>query len=270
MSCGDVWSEAWRNPAGSWQAGRSEFCGSWPVRNAIRYGSVLKTWDTGVAIVTAPFRKEPPTYIDWPNAGASAGLLVGGYLLRKAGFQVASKVVSGAGGASNLGDGVGSGMSGLILRDVLLLLVAAAVAGLAFVDLRLHWASGILIALAVLGTVALIIIAWGRWTISGIWVGITIVTGTCVPLLLVDDYRRNRKQPSYPSNPRLLTTTRIDMLGISLASLMLLLTIAAAAMETLSSHLGVAIVWDLMLGLVGITLFAAIARLPTRGRKHDR
>jgi hypothetical protein len=52
-----------------------------------------------VAIVTAPFRKEPPTYIDWPNAGASAGLLVGGYLLEKAGFQVASKVVSGAGGA---------------------------------------------------------------------------------------------------------------------------------------------------------------------------
>jgi hypothetical protein len=162
-------------------------------------------------------------------------------------------------------------MSGLILRDVLLLLVAAAIAALAFVDLRLHWGSGILIALAVLGTVALIIIAWGRWSISGIWVGITIVTGTlCVPLLLVDDYRRNRKQPSYPSDPRLLTTTRIDMLGISLASLMLLLIMAAVAMESLSSHIGVAIVWDLMLGLVGITFFAAIARLPTRGRKHDR
>jgi threonine/homoserine efflux transporter RhtA len=162
-------------------------------------------------------------------------------------------------------------MSGLILRDVLLLLVAAAVAALAFVDLRLRWASGILIALAVLGTVALIIIAWGRWSISGIWVGITIVTGTlCLPLLLVDDYRRNRKEASYPSNPRLLTTTRIDLLGISLASLMLLLIIAAAAMETLSSHMGVAIVWDLMLGIVGITFFVAIARLPTRGRKHDR
>jgi hypothetical protein len=162
-------------------------------------------------------------------------------------------------------------MSGLILRDVLLLLVAAAVAALAFVDLRLRWASGILIALAVLGTVALIIIAWGRWSISGIWVGITIVTGTlCLPLLLVDDYRRNRKEASYPSNPRLLTTTRIDLLGISLASLMLLLIIAAAAMETLGSRIGEAIVWDLMLGIVGITVFAAIVRLPTRSRKHDR
>jgi hypothetical protein len=100
VSCGDVWSEARQDWRGSWQAGRSEFCGSWPVRNAIRYGSVFKTIDTGVAIVTAPFRKEPPpTYIDWPNAGASAGLLVGGYLLKKAGLQVASKVVSGAGGA---------------------------------------------------------------------------------------------------------------------------------------------------------------------------
>jgi hypothetical protein len=51
---------------------------------------------------------------------------------------------------------------------------------------------------------------------------------------------------------------------------MLLLIIAAAALETLSSHMGVAIIWDLMLGLVGITFFVAIARLPTRGRKHDR
>jgi threonine/homoserine efflux transporter RhtA len=162
-------------------------------------------------------------------------------------------------------------MSGLMFRDVLLLLVAAAVAALVFVDLRLHWPSGKLIALAVLGTVALIIIAWGRWSISGIWVGIAIVAGTlCLPLLLVDDYRKNREQPSYPSNPPLSTTTRIDMLSISLGSLMLLLIIAAAALETLSSHMGVAIIWDLMLGLVGITFFVAIARLPTRGRKHDR
>jgi hypothetical protein len=162
-------------------------------------------------------------------------------------------------------------MSGLMLRDVLLLLVAAAVSALVFVDLRLRWPSGKLIVLALLGTLALIIIAWGRWSISGIWVGIAIVAGTlCVPLLLVDDYRKNRKQPSYPSNPPLSTTTRIDMLSISLGSLVLLLIIAAVAMETLSRDVGVAIVWDLMLGLVGITFFVAIVRLPTRGRTHDR
>lgn len=60
------------------------------------------------------------------------------------------------------------------------------------------------------------------------------------------------------------------MLGISLSLLMLLLIIAAAVMETLSSHMGEAIVWDLMLGLVAVTLFATIVRLPTRGRKQDR
>jgi hypothetical protein len=40
-------------------------------------------------------RKEPPTYIDWPNAAQAAGFIVGGVLLKKAGFQVASRAVSG-------------------------------------------------------------------------------------------------------------------------------------------------------------------------------
>jgi hypothetical protein len=162
-------------------------------------------------------------------------------------------------------------VSGLILREVLLFLVAAAVAALVFVNLRFHWPSRMLIILTALGTFALITVAWGRWAISAIWVGIVIVTGTlCIPVLLVDDYRRNRKQSSPATNRPLLRTGHIDMLGISLSLLMLLLIIAAAVMERLSSHPGEGIVWDLILGLVAVTLFAAILRLPTRSRKQDR
>jgi RHS repeat-associated protein len=98
VSCGEIWSEIWRNPIGSWQAGRDDFCSSAPVTATIRYGSAFKTFDTvkalGIGAYNAVLRRHQPyTYVDYPNVASYGAEIALQHGLKAAGYGTAAQAL---------------------------------------------------------------------------------------------------------------------------------------------------------------------------------